>query len=171
MHSPTLISPLGCAIQKESEKLVRLASAISPEERTSQLENGKICAADLIAYQIGWGRCLIRWYEGGIKGEKPEMPGEGFSKWDYSSIAAHFHRKYAFDREEKQIEEFERTVQSILEIVEKEYRTGNLDKLGIWEWCTLKSGKPWPLEKWVRVNALSPYKRASSLLAKAVSNL
>ncbi len=164
-----LQSPLNLSIHKESRRLIELVSSLSISSRTlKQLEiaGGKASPADLIAYQIGWGRCLIRWYESGIKGEESEMPEKDLPKWDYGAIASHFYRKYSFDQAEKQIEEFEQVVRAVLLIVENEAHTGNLDKLGVWDWCTLKSGKQWPLEKWVRVNTLSPYKRAFSLIAK-----
>lgn len=55
---------------------------------------GNVSISDIIAYQIGWGTCLIRWYAAGIKQEVPEMPGEGFSNWHYVTIAHHFYQKY-----------------------------------------------------------------------------
>jgi hypothetical protein len=51
--------------------------------------------------------------------------------------------------------------------VEKEHHSGNLQRIGIWPWCTLKSGKDWPLYKWVQVNSVAPYKRAISLIKKS----
>ena len=53
----------------------------------------------------------------------------------------------------------------IVQIVEQESVSGNLDKLGVWKWCNLKSGKQWPLRKWIRVNTIAPYKRAYKLLS------
>ena len=53
--------------------------------------------ADLIAYQMGWGKWVIQWYEAGANGEKPQKPGEGFSVWDYTEIAKHFYEKYQYD--------------------------------------------------------------------------
>ena len=33
--------------------------------------------------KVGWGKCLITWYEVGLAGKTPDMPLAGF-KWDYS---------------------------------------------------------------------------------------
>lgn len=41
---------------------------------------GKVSVSDLLAYQIGWGKALIRWYEAGIKQELPEITQDRFSK-------------------------------------------------------------------------------------------
>lgn len=67
---------------------------------------GKVSITDHIAYQIGWGKCLIGWYESGIKGEVPIMPGEGFSIWDYTAIARHFYKKYQYHHRDEQNQVF-----------------------------------------------------------------
>ena len=172
MGSHKIVTKLSQEIQDAYDRLVGLVSNLSEEERTRASidgTGGKISAADLVAYQIGWGQCLIQWYEAGIRGEKPVMPGDGFSTWDYTNIAKHFYKKYGFDSSVLQMQRFHQVVFRILEIVQKEDLAGNLDRLGIWPWCTLASGKPrkqWPLSKWVRVNTVAPYKRALSLLKK-----
>lgn len=96
----------------------------------------------------------------------PIMPGEGFSKWGYVAIAQHFYQKYHYPVSHEQNQVFEQTVQQLLHIVEKEYQTGYLDQIGVWPWCTLQSGKQWPLSKWIKINSSSAYKRATSLVKK-----
>lgn len=147
--------PLKEEIQIAFEKLVNAVESATDKQK----------ASDVVAYNIGWGKCLIRWYEAGIKGEMPEMPGEGFSKWDYEGLKKHFHQKYRVDGREKQMVVFRDVVDKIIQIVDEEEE--NLQKLGVWEWCTLRSGKQWPLEKWIRVNTIAPFKRSASELKKA----
>lgn len=159
-------SPLSQLIVKEYNKLATALSKVSLERRGEKILDGKASASDLIAYQIGWGKLLIGWYEAGEKKKKPQMPGEGFTKWDYTGLAKHFYQKYAFDSGKKQEMEFYKVVNTILEFVEKEYAKGQLDQAGIWEWCTLPSGKEWPLSKWVKVNTSSPYAAATKLIKK-----
>lgn len=125
---------------------------------------GKVSVADLIAYQIGWGKLLISWCQAGVQGKNPEMPGNGFSTWDYAGLANHFYATYQFDSFAQQALEFYNVVTQIVALVEQEYISGNLDKLGVWSWCTLPSGKQWPLSKWVQVNTVAPYKRAALLI-------
>lgn len=96
------------------------------------------------------------------------MPGEGFSKWDYVGLAKHFYEKYQFKNPMEQEKEFFKFIQVILDITENEFENGNLDRLGVWSWCTLSSGKQWPLSKWIKINTVSPYKRAISLLNKFI---
>ena len=94
------------------------------------------------------------------------MPGEGFLKWDYTGLAHRFYEKYLYDATTEQMSVFQETVSRILAIAEQEQETGNLDRTGVWSWCTLPSGKHWPLSKWIQVNTVSPYKRAAALIKK-----
>lgn len=169
MTSNILKAPLSQEITREYERLISLVTSIPVSSRILrkiEWTGGKVSISDLIAYQIGWGRCLIKWYESGINEEKPEMPGEGFSTWNYAAIAQHFYVKYQFDRIEQQEKAFYQVVFEILNIVENEFQTGNLEKIGVWPWCTLLSGKQWPLSKWIRVNTSAPHKRAYSAIRK-----
>ena len=119
-----------CAISqnilREYNRLLKIVTHISPSIRTLKSidgTGGKVSVSDLIAYQIGWGKCLIRWYETGIQGKMPEMPGEGFSTWDYLGIAQHFYQKYQYDGGDRQMEIFHQVVLRILQIVDTEDQT------------------------------------------------
>ncbi len=99
----------------------------------------------------------------------PDMPGDGFLKWDYIAIAHHFYQKYTYDYSEQQLKVFQQIVLRILEIIELEQETGRLEQIGIWDWCTLASGKQWPLCKWIQINTVAPYKRAIQLIKKQIN--
>ncbi len=169
---PTLLeAALSREILKNYLNLIKVVASLPISFRDiKEIEGtgGNVSVGDIIAYQIGWGKCLIRWYEAGVKNDVPEMPGEGFSNWHYVEIAQHFYQKYQYDHGREQEKIFHQVVTRILEIVEKENRTGNLSKLGVWSWCALQSGKPWSLYKWVKVNTISPYKRAALMIKKMV---
>ncbi len=177
--SPYLIegefkASLSKEIQTEYNKLAAILAQIPTEYRKVKLlegTGGQISVADLVAYQIGWGSLLISWYDKGIKGEMPDMPGEGFTQWDYVGLARHFYVKYRYSSWSEAAKKFYTVVQRILDIVEKEYAAGNLDKKGVWAWCTLSSGKEWPLNKWVRVNTASPYRKAAATIRKFLKQL
>lgn len=157
-------------IQREKNRLLDAVARTPVPGRTLKVidgTGGKVDIADLIAYQIGWAKCLLRWYECGKRGEMPEMPGDGFLNWDYVAIAKHFYQKYRYDASHEQMEVFDQVVSQLIDIVKTEQEANRLDQIGIWAWCTLASGKPWPLSKWIRVNTASPYKRAVQLIKKA----
>lgn len=164
-------SPLSNKIKKEYNTLIAIIAQIPTAQRKSKIidgTGGKVSVADLIAYQIGWGKLLINWYEIGLKGKTPQMPGEGFLKWDYTGLAKHFYEKYGCNDSIQQEQEFFNVVKRIIDITEYEFETNNLDKLGVWGWCTLTSGKQWPLSKWITVNSASSYKRAISLINRFI---
>lgn len=158
--SKSLTCPLSQEIEKEASKQLTLLKQLPKEKRN------ELWIAERIAYQIGWGQLLLYWYNTGIQGKNPEMPGDGFTKWNYKDIAEYFYKKYLYDQGPEQEKRFQAIISEVLAIVEKEYQTGNLDECGVWPWCTLPSGKDWPLSKWVRVNTISPWKATSTLLKK-----
>lgn len=165
--SKSYLAPLSNKIKTEYNKLISLILKIPIKEREiKKIEGtgGLVSVLDIIAYQIGWGKLLLSWYKAGIANEMPEMPGEGFSTWDYNGLAKLFYKKYRYDGEHEQLLTFFEVVTQILFITEKESQTGNLEKLGIFEWCTLVSGKQWPLSKWITINTVAPYKRAIKLI-------
>lgn len=162
-------APLSRSIQSEYNALTEMIASISVKDWSAKIideSKRSISPQDLIAYHIGWGRLLLYWYDSGIRGIMPIMPGEGFTKWDYMELAKYFHTKYTFNNPYGQYKEFQQTVLAILRMCEKEHSNGNLDAIGIWGWCTLKSGKEWPLSKWIQVNTVAPYKRARMALKK-----
>ena len=128
-------------------------------------ENGFLSLTGLLAYQIGWGKLLIRWYRNGVEGKNVVMPGEGFTTWDYKGLRKHFEAIYSFNYD-VQVGLLQNIVAEVIEIAEFEHLSGNLDHLGVWQWCTLKSGKQWPLCKWIRVNTIAPHKNAAALIRK-----
>lgn len=155
------------AIRQELRKLLGVYQAIPHEKRLQKnipFNKTLVSPSDLIAYQIGWGTQLLDWYETGLKGKLPVMPGDGFRKWNYAVIALHFFRKYAYDSGKEQEQVFAKIAEKIALIAEEESLKGNLEAKGVFAWCALPSGTVWPLEKWIRVNSLAPYKRASKLL-------
>ena len=164
-------APLSKNILKEYNKLISIVSEVDCNDRLKPCiegTGGLVSVADLIAYQIGWGTLLLSWYEAGLKGKMPDMPGEGFATWDYVGLAHHFYKKYHYDGYRKQEQAFHNIVMRILDMVEHEHQTRNLEAEGVWDWCTLKSGKRWPLSKWVQVNTAAPYKKAASLIKKII---
>lgn len=156
-------------IKKEFAKLIKAVSE-TPEKyqykKEIEFTGGPVSVSDLISYQIGWGKLLISWYDSGLQNKKFTMPGCGFDSWDYEGLAIFFYKKHENKNIGKQLNEFEKVVKEIISIVDKEETSGNLKKLGVWPWCTLASGKEWPLSKWIQVNTVAPYKRATAIVKK-----
>jgi hypothetical protein len=165
----TLIAPLSNNILGAYTSLVRIINTQNPTEfKVKKYDGtvGPVSIAELLSYQIGWGSLLIYWYETGLQHDTFQIPGEGFTEWKYNDIAHHFYKKYDHYSLEELLVQFKEIVTTIVTIVEKEHTTGNLETLGIWKWCTLKSGKQWPLSKWIQINTVAPYKRCYTIIKK-----
>lgn len=162
-------APLSNIIQNEYNKLIIELCKHDEQSWNIKYINGTggiVSISDIVAYQIGWGKLLIGWYKSGLKGKTPKMPGEGFTTWDYNGLALHFYSKYQYNTMTDQLKNFKKIVLQIIGIVETEYMSGNLDKENVWNWCQLKSGKYWPLSKWITVNTSAPYIKARNLIKK-----
>jgi len=123
----TFEAPLALDIKKEYNGLVKTVANIGNKYRTIQKVpgiNGSTSVSNIIAYQIGWGKRVIEWYNVGLENKMPIMPGDGFTKWDYAGIGFYFYEAYKYDCANEQDLEFFKTAKRILEIVEKEYQTG-----------------------------------------------
>lgn len=159
------------AVQVAYDKLCGVLRELPPavrQLRVMDTAGGKVSVADLVAYQIGWGKLLIGWYEAGMREEMPQMPGDGFDVWDYTAIARHFYSTYCHDGGEIQEREFAQVVARIVSIIAEADQEGTLNRLGVWPWCQLRSGKQWPLSKWIQVNTVAPYRRALTLIQNGV---
>jgi len=135
------------------------------DKKAMTLSSQSVSVTDLLAYQIGWGKLVIGWYEVGVvqKGT-PQMPGDGFTEWKYNDLARHFFKKWPLDQGYQQEVMYYQVATKLIEIVEELHKSGTLDKEGVYEWANLSSGKPWPLAKWIRVNSAAPYDRAAKLV-------
>lgn len=148
------------AYNKLSETTKKMPASLIDKEIVTQFEKNTVSVTNVLSYLIGWINLLVSWYEKGKQHKSFIMPGEGFSKWEYEKIAHHFYSKYEENSLDNQLLSLKIITQKIISIVEIESHSENIDRLGVWHWCTLKSGKQWPLKKWIVINSLSPYKRA-----------
>lgn len=162
-----LQAPLSSQIAKAYQAFEQVVLQVpSSQVRLQEIDGtgGKVSVVDLIAYQIGWAQLLLGWYKAGLKGLMPQMPGDGFTTWDYTGLARSFYARYGKRSPEELLQLLRQSVIEIIECVEREDAAGRLQATGIWDWCTLPSGKQWPLAKWVQVNTVAPYKRATMLI-------
>jgi hypothetical protein len=169
MHPLSHKNSLKSSLQAEYGTLLKTIAQVPFKLHKIKAIDGtesKVSISDLIAYQIGWGTLLISWYAAGIEGKMPEMPGDGFKDWDYVGLAQRFYAKYQYADAKEQLDALYKITQTILKIIDTEDQKGNLDKLGVWQWCTTETGQQWPLSKWIEMNTVAPYKRATALIRK-----
>jgi len=169
-----LKNPLALELILTYNKLVSFVMELPESLHKSEIIIGFdkkiISVSNVLSYLLGWTNMVLTWYKQGKKGIIFIMPGEGFDTWNYEKITEYFYEKYRSVNRHKQCLLLKESTYKIIKIIETESQLDNLDKLGVWEWCTLKSGKKWPLKKWITVNSLSPYKRALSKIKTSIKN-
>lgn len=66
--------------QKEFESLDEFLSGLELDEATRPGTLGEWSVKDVLAHLYEWQQMFFRWYEAGLRGEKPAVPAEGY-KW------------------------------------------------------------------------------------------
>ncbi len=66
--------------QKEFEALEEFGADLKPNEMTRPGALGEWSVKDVLAHLYEWQQMFFRWYEAGLRGEKPAVPAEGY-KW------------------------------------------------------------------------------------------
>ncbi|HMS45050.1 MAG TPA: ClbS/DfsB family four-helix bundle protein [Alphaproteobacteria bacterium] len=119
-------------------------------------------AADLLAYQIGWGNLLLGWDISETKGLQPLMPAPGYRWNQLGKLAQSFYNQYANLPIKELCKEFSKTLHNIVTWVNNQ-TPETLFHPGQRRWA----GNKWPLVKWIQVNTIAPYQSARRTLRKA----
>lgn len=83
------------------------------------IKGTRISVCDTVAYLIGWGRLVLKWYELFESGKKINFPEKGY-KWNQLGLLAqHFHNEYADWGYSDLLEELEKTVNKLLELISR----------------------------------------------------
>ncbi|MGD0247622.1 MAG: ClbS/DfsB family four-helix bundle protein [Candidatus Limnocylindrales bacterium] len=78
MAAPKTKALLLAQTEQERDALMTMLAGLSPEELLSPGAYGW-SAKDHLAHLAEWERMLLAWYDAGVRGEKPAVPGEGYT--------------------------------------------------------------------------------------------
>ena len=81
------------------------------------IKNTIISVSDTLAYLIGWGHLVLKWYELRTKEVEVEFPEKGFNWNELGKLAEHFHKTYKNWSYEQLLSEFQSTTQKILKLI------------------------------------------------------
>ena len=111
--------------------------------------------ADILSYQIGWGKVLLSWEKNEQANRKAHMPKKGF-KWNQlGELAESFYQDYE-SKNYKQLKSlFKKTVREIESLI-NELSHDEIFKPHHREW----TGEKWAMVKWIQINTVAPYKSA-----------
>ncbi|OUR62338.1 hypothetical protein A9Q74_05660 [Colwellia sp. 39_35_sub15_T18] len=85
---------------------------------TGNVKGTEISVNDTIAYLIGWGELVIKWYALKSKGEPVNFPETGYKWNELGQLVQSFHSQYHQWTYEKLLMEFKVTIANILLLVE-----------------------------------------------------
>jgi hypothetical protein len=96
MAAPKTKALLLAQTEQERDALMTMLAGLSPEQL---LWPGAYAwsAKDHVAHLAEWERMLLAWYEAGVRGEKPAVPGEGYT---WATLDALNQRIYEQHRDE-----------------------------------------------------------------------
>jgi hypothetical protein len=159
MPIPNSKAELIRAIETDSAKLIAAFNAMDNKLWDNAILQGNtqgttITPANLLAYQIGWGRLVLSWYQKGLEGIPFSMPLEGFKWNELGKLASYFHQEYSGSSHQELLNLFQELVVEILELVQS-LTNEELYTVGVFQW----TGK-YTLGRYIQLNTSSPYKNA-----------
>ena len=118
-------------------------------EVAGNIKGTKISVCDTVAYLIGWGQLVLKWYRLTEQGKEVDFPETGY-KWNQLGLlASHFHDRYKNWPYSELLAELESTVARLLSLVSR------LDDETLY-------GRPWykshRLGRMIQLNTASPMK-------------
>lgn len=162
MAIPTHKDELQKAIVDHYQKLTTELANI-PIELTTQKEldghakNTFMSINNLIAYLVGWGQLVLKWYDKKSKELPVDFPETGYKWNELGQLAQKFYHDYEKDDFNTLLEKLDITTTEILNLIESKtnqelYETPWYDK--------------WPLGKMIQLNTSSPFKNAKDRIRK-----
>jgi len=85
---------------------------------TGNVKGTEISVSDTIAYLIGWGKLVLKWYALKSKNEAVNFPETGFKWNELGQLAQFFHSQYHEWSYENLLTEFKVTITNILLLIE-----------------------------------------------------
>ncbi len=121
------------------------------------VKNTEISVSDTIAYLIGWGKLVLKWYAFKSQNKPVDFPAAGYKWNDLGQLAQSFHLQYHEWAYDKLLEEFKITINNIVLLVE------SLDDKSLYgeSWY-----KKYTLGKMIQFNTSSPMTNIRSKVRK-----
>lgn len=162
MSIPANKTELLAAIDKAYSQLVdELTEVPNEAARTvcmdGHAKNVRMSVSNLVAYLIGWGELVIKWYERKKRGAPVDFPETGYKWTELGQLAQKFYRDYDHLSYPQLLRKLADTKGRIVAIVEAHTN----EKLYGEPWH-----EDWRLGRIFQLNSSSPYKNARARLRK-----
>ena len=110
------------ALSKENyQKLMDLIASYSEEEKNKDFPPGTLNRniRDVLGHLHHWHLMFLKWYEVGMKGQKPEMPAKGYSWKSTPELNAMIREKYSDQSLSRVAQLFENSFERVFHIIEQ----------------------------------------------------
>lgn len=95
MARPKTKKELLDASDTEFAKLQEILASISPQDNAKPGVCDDWSVKDIVAHLHAWHMMMLDWYEQGMKGEEPAIPGEGYTWKDTPKLNAEIYQRWA----------------------------------------------------------------------------
>ncbi|MGB0377080.1 MAG: ClbS/DfsB family four-helix bundle protein [Flavobacteriaceae bacterium] len=117
----------------------------------------KMSVCNLVAYLIGWGNLVLKWYKIKKQGKEPDFPETGYKWNELGKLAQKFYADYQHDDFQTLLKKCDKVVKDILKLIEEKDNTSLYESL----WY----GK-YTMGRMIQFNTSSPYKNAYTRIRK-----
>lgn len=119
-----------------------------------------ISVCDTLAYLIGWGKLVLKWYDFSVKGQDIDFPETGYQWNQLGALAQAFQLEYKDRTFETLLKEYQRVVQDILTLLHK------LDDHTLYGEVWYKQ---WTLGRMIQFNTSSPMKNVRTKIRRFIN--
>ena len=153
-----LISDIQKTYKKLADDLEGIPAELTDEKTLpGHAKDTTMSVCNLLAYLVGWGNLVLKWYRISSQGKKPDLYDTGYSMNQLGELAQKFYRDYQDDDFQTLLQKLDQVVKEILHMVES---TDNKDLYEV----------PWygkyPFGRMIQFNTSSPYKNARGRIRK-----
>ena len=153
-----LIKEINETYEKLQKELVTIPIELSENsEIQGHSKNSEISLNNLIAYLIGWGQLVLKWYNQKINGIDCEFPEKGFKWNELGLLAQKFYADFENDDYHSLQLKLDDTVKDLLVLIESKSN----NELYEMPWY-----KSYTLGRMIQLNTSSPYKNARLKIRK-----
>ena len=120
MPRPKTKSELLALSQSNLDKLIAFIQSLDSEEQLSDFPSGRLNKniPDVLMHLHHWHLMMLKWYEIGMTGEKPEMPAPGYT-WKTTFELNHFiNKKYKGTPLKKALRLLQKSHSSVMSLIE-----------------------------------------------------
>lgn len=150
-------------IKESYHKFIDEYEGISDDVADEKIDQVDKTPREMLSYQVGWINMILSWEKAEAGGAKITTPTPGY-KWDQMRQLYHdFNIKYGSYGIANEEAELGSVVAELIAWIDN-MSHDELFKPGERKWATTKA--MWPVAKWIRINAVSPFNNYSRQVRK-----